>query len=335
MAIREARWDCTYCGTKGNLGRNKSCHHCGRSRPGGTKFYLPDDAAEVTDDQLLDKAGRGADWICAFCGTSNKSESKACRSCGAAREATSEEQEVKTYALGEVPTTGDMDLDEKEPASRAAVAGQKSKIKPLAIVGAAILAAACIAIVAFLIIGGKDVTASVDGFEWQRAIDIEAFRTVTEEDWSVPTGGRILSEREEKHHDEQVLDHVEVREEVCGQIDLGDGFIEDKMCTIEEEVFRQEPVYQPYYTYEIDKWIVVRTAQDGGSDHSPMWPRADLTDGEREGERSETYTIIFKDSEGEVRAYTIENIDEWEKFESNQGVVLKLNALGGISDVER
>lgn len=335
MAIREARWDCTYCGTKGNLGRSKSCHHCGRSRPGGTKFYLPDDAAEVTDDQLLEQAAGGPDWICAFCGTSNKSESTACRSCGAAREGTSEEQEVKTYALGEAPTTGDMDLDEKEPVPPADDAGQKSKIKPLAIVGAAILAVACIAIVAFIIFGGRDVTANIEGFEWQREIDIEAFRTVTEEDWSVPAGGRILSEREEKHHDEEVLDHVEVSEEVCGQIDLGDGFFEDKICTVEEPVYRQEPVYQPFYTYEIDKWIVVRTAQDGGSDHSPFWPRADLTDGEREGKRSESYSIIFKDSDREVRTFTVDDLDEWEKYESNQGVVLKLNALGGISEIER
>lgn len=335
MAIREARWDCMYCGTKGNLGRNKSCHHCGRSRPGGTKFYLLGDTAEVTDEELLEQAGSGPDWICAFCGTSNKSESTSCRSCGAAREGTSEQQVVKTYAVGEAPTTGDMDLEEKEPSAPADDSGQKSNLKPLAIIAIAILAVACIAFVAFLVFGGRDETATVEGFEWQRAIDVEVFRTVTEEDWSVPSGGRILSERQEKHHDEDILDHVNTRQEVCGQIDLGDGFFEDKICTIEEPVYRQEPVYQPFYTYEIDKWIVIRTLQDSGRDHSPFWPRADLADGEREGNRSESYTIVFKDSDGEIYTYSIDDLGEWEKFESNQGVVLKLNALGRISDVER
>jgi hypothetical protein len=98
-------------------------------------------------------------------------------------------------------------------------------------------------------------------------------------------------------------------------------------------VYRQESVYQPLYTYEIDKWIVVQTLQENGSDHSPYWPRADLAGDEREGERRGTYTIIFEDSDGEIRSHEL-SLDEWKKFENKQGVVLKLNAVGGISEVE-
>ena len=94
MAIREGRWDCQYCGTKGNLGRDKSCGNCGRSRPEGTKFYLPEGAEEVTDQRLIEQAESGPDWVCAFCASSNKSNATSCGSCGAAREATSVEQEV-------------------------------------------------------------------------------------------------------------------------------------------------------------------------------------------------------------------------------------------------
>jgi hypothetical protein len=332
MAIREARWDCQYCGNIGNLGRDKSCYNCGRSRPEGTKFYLPEDAEEVTDERLLDQFGSGPDWVCAFCRTSNKNEATSCRSCGATREATSAKQEVKTYALGEAPTSGDMDLSDPPPPPPPPAA--KSKISPVLIIGAVVLVVACLGLLAFLIFGGSDVTSAVDGFEWKRAIDIEDFRTVTEEGWDVPAGAIILSERQEKHHDEDVLDHVETRREVCGQIDQGDGSFADKYCDIEENIYRQEAVYQPFYTYEIDKWIVIRTAQDSGRDHSPFWPRADLKGDEQEGDRSETYTIIFKDSDGEVRSHTL-NLDEWQKFENKQEVVLKLNALGGISDIEK
>jgi hypothetical protein len=250
------------------------------------------------------------------------------------KETTSSKQEVKTYGLGEVPTSGDMSFDD-EPVRTAAPEepDKAARMKPLVIVGAAILAVVCIAIVAFLVFGGRDVTATVDGFEWQQEIDIEAFQTVTEEDWTLPTGARLLSEREAEHHTEQVLDHVETREEVCGKIDLGDGFFEDKICTVEDPVYRQESVYQPLYTYEIDKWIVVQTLQENGSDHLPYWPRADLTGDEREGERRGTYTIIFEDSDGEIRSLEL-SLDEWKKFENKQGVVLKLNAIGGISEVE-
>ena len=44
MAIREGRWDCQYCGTKGALGRHKACPVCTAPRERGTKFYLPKDA---------------------------------------------------------------------------------------------------------------------------------------------------------------------------------------------------------------------------------------------------------------------------------------------------
>jgi hypothetical protein len=225
-----------------------------------------------------------------------------------------------------------MDLDAEPP--REPVEPEKKKVSPLLIVGAVLLVIGCIAVLAFLIFGGDDVTSTVDGFEWERTIPIESFQTVTEEGWDLPSGARILSEREEKHHDEEVLDHVITREEVCGKIDQGDGFFVDKICTIEEPVYRTEAVYQPYYIYEIDKWIVVRTAQEGAGDHSPFWPRADLSNGEREGEREESYTIIFRDAEGEIRKHTLD-LDEWEQFELKQEVVLKLNALGGITDIER
>lgn len=333
MAIREGRWDCQYCGTTGNLGRDKSCPQCGRSRPEGTKFYLPKEATEVADETLVNQAGQGPDWVCAFCGTSNQSTAESCRSCGAAREGTSVEQEIKTYELDEVPTTGDMTIEERTPITPPQPK-KKTNIRPLVIVGAAILAVACVAVIAFLVFGGRDVNAEVTGFEWERTIDIEAFQTVTEEGWEVPAGAKILGERQEVHHTEDVLDHVETREEVCGKIDLGDGFFQDKICTIEEPVYRQESVYQPYYTYEVDKWIVVRTVKEQGADHSPFWPRANLTGEEREGKRNEVYTVLFEGSDGENLRYAAD-FEEWQKFERSQQVVVKLNALGAVSEIER
>jgi hypothetical protein len=101
------------------------------------------------------------------------------------KETVSSKQEVKTYGLGEVPTSGDMTFDD-EPLRTATPADpdKAARMKPLVIVGAAILAVVCIAIIAFLVFGGRDVTATVNGFEWQQEIDIEAFQTIIEEDWT-------------------------------------------------------------------------------------------------------------------------------------------------------
>jgi hypothetical protein len=238
---------------------------------------------------------------------------------------------VKTYSLDEVPTTGDMDFD--TPPTAPKPIEKKSRALPFTIIGA-VAVVLCIGFILIFFVLRKDAPSTVEGFEWERTVDVEAYRTVTEEDWEVPTGGRILSERQEVHHEEQILDRVETREEVCGKIDQGNGLFTDKICVSEEEIYRSEPVYQPFYTYEIDKWIVIRTLQDGARDHSPFWPRADLEEGEREGERYETYTVIFKDSEGKILKHEV-NLQEWQTFEVNQEVTLKLNPLGGITGIER
>lgn len=356
MAIREGRWDCQYCGTIGNLGRHRACQNCSRSRPQGTRFYLADDA-QVTDRKLQRQALVGPDWVCAFCGTSNAADINVCGSCGAPREGTSPVQQVQDYDLGKAPTSGDMTFTDDARADDQP-AKAKKKIPVIIAVAAGGLAILCLAIIAFLIFGGRESGATVSGFQWQRTVDIEQYQTVVEEDWQVPSEGRLLSSRQDIHHYDQILDHYETRQRqvseqvqvgtenyVCGQRDLGNGFFEDIQCsrpiyetqnrteTYEEPIYRQEPVYQPLYTYEIDKWVVVRTEQANGADHAPYWPRADLAEDEREGEQTETYVIIFTDEDGKVYEWET-SLAEWQLYERGQGVSLKLNALGEISEVE-
>lgn len=357
MAIREGRWDCQYCGTIGNMGRDRSCGNCGRSRPEGTKFYLADDA-EVSDKRLLEQARLGPNWICQFCHTSNAANITVCGSCGASREDASPSQQVKDYALGEAPTSGDMDLDQKPQAIKP---GKSSaKLPPIAIIGgAAAFLLLCIVLIAFFaIFGGKKEEASVSGFEWQRLVKVETFQTVTEEDWQLPVGGRLLSQREEIHHYDQVLEGYETsqrevseqvqvgeRTYVCGQRDLGNGFFEDIECTepvyetqsrtetYQEPIYASMPVYQPLYSYEIDKWVEVRTEEASGRDHSPFWPRADLSSDEREGDKSEKYIVIFSDGDGESYAWET-GLEEWQRYEIDQAVTLKFNTFGELSEVE-
>ena len=101
----------------------------------------------------------------------------------------------------------------------------------------------------------------------------------------------------------------------------------------EEPIYRDEPVYQPLYTYEIDKWIVVRTEESSSRDHSPFWPRANLGNDEREGETSEVYTVYFVDKDGDTIEWET-SLEEWQALELGQNVILKLNALGQVSGIE-
>jgi hypothetical protein len=360
MAVREARWDCQYCATTGILGRHKACTNCGRSRPEGTKFYLAGESDEVKDEKIVEQAKIGPDWVCQFCSSSNPANVDVCQSCHAPREGTSPQQQVKKYAVGMAPKSGDMDLD--QPVERPSTTPKKSSKATPAIgiigaIGGLLLLCICI-FAAFAIFGGQDAEATVSGFSWERTIAVEAFQTVVEEDWEVPAGGRILSQQQEIHHYDQVLDRYETRTRqvseqvqvgsrtyVCGQRDLGNGFFEDVECTepvyetqirtetYEEPIYRDEPVYQTKYTYEIDKWVVVRTAEADGRDHSPVWPVVNIGSDEREGERTEIYTVFFTDEEG--KEYSLELTEnEWRGYEMGQGVTLKLDAFGNLEEVE-
>jgi hypothetical protein len=357
MTVREGRWDCQYCAATGILGRFKSCNSCGRSRPEGTKFYLPADECAVSDAALLNQAQLGPDWVCEFCSSSNAANRTTCNAC-AAPKGTSPSQQVKEYQTGEAPRSGDMDMSAPPPPrSDKKQKKDKSGAPPW-------LWGGCAALVAFLFLCicgslilsrmNSDVEATVSQLQWERTIAVEAYQTVTESDWNVPTNGRLLSQREEIHHYDQVLvgyenrqrevsEQVQVGEEsyVCGQRDMGNGFFEDIQCSrpiygtqsrtesYQEPIYRQDPVYQTKYTYEIDKWVVVRTERANGARGQAQWPEMKLSAGEREGKRSEAYTVHLTDKNG--KSYSLEMpFEEWRRLEVGATYTVKVNAFGEI-----
>jgi hypothetical protein len=359
MTIREGRWDCQYCGATGIRGRHKVCPNCARSRPEGTTFYIPEDEKEVTEASLVAEAEKGADWICAFCSSSNPADLAVCRHCDAPREDTSAQQEVKTYGVGEAPRSGDMDLDAPPP-SRPQPTPTKAK-RPAGLMVVAIFAG--VIILAFLcggffLLRSSDETVMVEQFEWERDVEVEAYLTVEEEDWLVPEGGRqIDSRREVRRYDQKLIGYDTVQREVaeevqvgtntyvCGQRDLGNGFFEDIMCsepvyetryrteTEQVPIYENVPVYDTLYIYEIDKWVdEFEWVTASGMDQDPYWPEANLAANEREGTRSEEYLIVFVSEDGET--YTMEfSLDEWLAFEMNTAYELRVNALGNPVEI--
>ncbi|MFW6183941.1 MAG: hypothetical protein ACOC8X_09110 [Chloroflexota bacterium] len=359
MAIREGRWDCQYCGAKGLLGRDKVCPNCATSRPEGTKFYIPEDEAAVEDEKLLQQARKGADWICEYCSSSNPADLDACRHCAAPREGTSPQQEVKQYAPGEAPRSGDMTVPDphekyrQEPEPEPARKERPRWLAPAIAGGLLLLALLC----GFLFLRSDNVDVTVAGVSWERTVVVEALETVTEEGWDVPDGARLLDEREEiRRYDQVVVGHEtkqrEVSEEVqvgertyvCGQEDLGNGFFEDIECTepvyetqtrmetYEEPVYQQVPVYDTMYTYEVDKWVEARIEKAEGIDLQPQWPALTLAENEREGERQERYRIVFVDGEGKEYAMQLPH-NEWLQFEPSGRYQLKVNGMGQAVEV--
>ena len=345
--IIEGLWDCPYCGQKGIGGLTKSCPNCAHPQDAGTKFYLGE-KKEAMDAEKAKEYGKGADWTCAFCGSLNRYSSTNCNNCGAQRE----------------DSSGDyFENRRKEQAAQAPPAPppqprKKRKLWPLLLAVIAVIA------VVFLVTRPKDKATTVTDKTWQRAIEVEALTAVREQSWArAPENARNVTSRQAIRTYEQVLDHYE-EEAYDVPYDVLDGYdtyteYEDNgdgtYTEVEREepryrteyrteyrtvpVYRQEPVYDTLYEYDIDKWVHSRTEKAGGScyeprseliragewsvEAEPYWPDTRLGGSERENGRSEEYVLYFTDAKG--RSYSTRvTQDLWNKYSRDQGVELEV-----------
>ncbi len=83
----EGRWDCAYCGRTGIRARFDTCVACGKPRGKETFFYLPSNKEEaVLTKEEAEQTTNAPDWLCAYCGSYNRSDAPFCKKCGASQE---------------------------------------------------------------------------------------------------------------------------------------------------------------------------------------------------------------------------------------------------------
>ena len=333
MAIREGRWDCQYCGSKKLLGRQETCLGCGHKRGHGTKFYLAEGEPEVVDSEQLRRAKIGSDWYCEHCQNGNRNDTESCSQCGANRDSSVKPGVLPQEMLAHTKLN------------------KNSKL-PWLIMGVLFILP-----VILYILWPKPVTIRATNFSWERSINIETYKTVTEEDWDIPNGGREIKHWTDIKDHISVLDHyehrtrqVEIGERTynCGSRDLGNGYFEDITCSdpiygtesYDEPIYRNDPVYAIKYRYDIDKWIISDSKKASGNSREPYWPDLNLTKNsqnvlgsEREGERKEIYTVTFTSEEKKPKNYT-ERLDfsAWISFQNNQLYRAK-RSFGKLSDI--
>jgi hypothetical protein len=343
MAIREGCWDCGSCGSVGNRGRVVNCPGCGLPRPDGTRFYLPEDAPEVTDEAHLARARAGADWVCEHCAASASAREADCPGCGAPRGG-SETQDVHDYDLDDIPRDG----SERRVAPLAAV--PEKRRSPWA--GRGVLAA--IAAMLWWFFAPHEVSAVVDAKSWNRTLEVQAYRTIRESDWAVPSGGREVRSYRAIREYRQVLDHYETRERqvservqtgtrtyTCGTRDLGNGHFEDRTCTepeyetryrterYEEPIYRREPVYATKHDYDIERWVRDTVLASAGQADEPAWPATRLRERQREGERTEKYVLRFRDEDGDTYESPVA-LDQFQKLRVGAPVRIKVSRAGSV-----
>jgi hypothetical protein len=313
MAIREGRWRCPYCSGV-NRGAQLACKGCGATRDKDVGFFLEDEAPEVTDERLLAQARAGADWLCLFCETSNPPASAACGNCGAER--------------GKAPSRGVREIPlQATPA--AAPAAAPRRLGRLAALGLLLVLGFC-GWSALRALKTSEQQVRVAGFEWERSIEVEAYRTVREEAWEgeLPSGARPVARSREVHHRER--EQVGTRRVKTGTRDLGNGFFADVYA--EEPVYRERPVYGVRVRFDVDRWVHDRTERASGRDQSPAWPAAAVSTREREGARAESYVVLLQGRERSYR-YPIRDPARWASLREGARVTAVIRGSSSVVEI--
>ena len=378
--ILRTTWTCPYCETKID-GLIDKCPTCGRQKPQDITYEMNSKKEEISNEELKQAGinkeecdGKHKDWICDFCGSLNNYSAEVCAECAA----------PKTYATkeygGDKINTGrkiEMGVAQKEANQRKiendsylrTYAEQEKRDKALAIeqemkkieeqkakedknrkkrifFGSGI--ALLLMFLCCFCFAPKKESTKVSGFSWDRNITVEEYKTVKEEGYDVPTGGRIYDSEEVKIREDKVVDYYETVEvektrkvqtgtkEECDYIDGGNGTtIEEcedvpvygeETYIIEEEqpVYKYVPVYDTLYYYEIERWVNEKSYPSSGEDQKPYWnENYTLKDNQRDTKRNESYTVHYDNGDEVQKPY-----EEWKEIAIGDETILTKNRLG-------
>lgn len=348
MTIREGKWKCTYCDVM-NLGRDLKCTACGAVRDQDVVFIYDENAAQVVDEAELARANAGADWLCETCGTSNPNTRNECRQCSAPRGSSQSrpEQMVETPPLPPPPIP--------PPSS------SNAKRFLGGCLGLSAIVLFLFGVVMLYFTHSNEYQLTVTNVQWQRSVEVENLRTVTEQSWSdqVPSGARVISRHSEFYRTEhiQVGTHpvtktitekvqVGTKKVKTGTKNLGNGYFKDiyedkpvyenrsRTQTVQEPTYIDQPVYKDKVTYQVDRWQPSGSQQSQGQDNSPLWPKINEGATTRAGKRTEKYSVTFKNNKtGAIVSYEVP-LTEFTQLVPSSAWRITINNFGTIKEIK-
>lgn len=196
------------------------------------------------------------------------------------------------------------------------------------------------------------INVTLDRFKWELNIPKESFEWVEEDAYSIPEGGVEIS------HEDKITGYGTKKEKkwektgtqgtgvyyVCGRTtkDLGNGKSEvvETECEIEEDVFgwvehdvedRSQPTTVPYYTYKIQKWVVVDNCPSNGTDTNPEWAPCTLEDGQRFGSKTQLFTVWYTDDVDKQHSLISMDWNWFTGLHEGQVCTATRNGFGGLN----
>ncbi len=380
MEYIEMLWDCPACGTSEISALVRmTCPNCGHSIPDQSQWYAGN---RISDPEKLALARGDPYWVCSSCGRVNLATSPRCVGCQNPREESDAPYDVRD--LGHYLPRKSSDGSSEHPStssgtvtpdvsSKPKTASQSSKASPPLVyynpdvfsvetrtkvrdvlrVSAVLIV---LLLLGFFLFHTRKVDTRVSRYHWSRRIDIEVYAQVHEEGWSLPAGAyNVDSESRVREYREITETRTRTRTihhpQTCYR-DLGNGAVEEYDCghdsTETEEyqvVVGEEPIYDTWYSYDIDKWVYQRSVEAAGDDQAPYWPTYVLADeghqrlgAERVGRRSESYEVFLEtvetNSKGEHDIFTYHaTLDEFLRFKTGEIYTIQVNHFGWVTNV--
>lgn len=159
--------------------------------------------------------------------------------------------------------------------------------------------------------GGRRLSARIESHTWVRRISVEEYKSVSDAGWVAPTGAKIR-----------------------------------------RTTFAWNPADQktdPYYEYETLDWYPAHELVTSGAGLLPSWPAwpdpslsgaarggaAPALGDEREGRRTETYTVaLTTDDGGKYASYTTDLSEPlWRLLKDGQTVIVFVNHVGSVREI--
>lgn len=333
-------WDCQNCGTEKLLGiDHRHCPNCGTPQEPKRRYFPAEEDKVLAKDHIF----AGADKVCAACDAPNGARAEFCGTCGCPLDDAEEAARRKTQKAASPSAFAEDSAhaaeDEHEAARRKAneqrqrmmanlppepeEAPKKGKgglFAGLTGVLMLVFAIVCCGGLGFFFFWKQEASFTVAGHSWERTIEVETYKAAKKSDWKedVPSKANDVRCSKEEKGSKKVADG-----ETCStkRKDNGDGtFTEQEECRTK---YKEVPTYGEKCSYTVNDWVVTRTedASGQGLSSTPAWPEVSIKGNgkarlgnEREGDREQTYTVLFSGPEGKSYDCDFSNEGTWKGY---------------------
>jgi hypothetical protein len=335
--IVEEHWKCIAC-AEANPGRFLKCQKCGAPKHKSVEEAVDAEAAEVSDAALLEKANAGANWICAYCGSQDRTKAGRCGNCGA------KQDEAKAGTVTGAPSVG------ATPAPAALVALPVKKRRTGLFVALGLLGSCGLGV--GMCVMPHEKAAKVASTHWVYTVDLEHRELTHGSGFNAPSDAfnkRCEQRQNGTHNCEPYSCNSHSVNENCRPHDCnchkvthskGNGFSEvQEVCstcydqcpkTVQDTCYHQCPTYAQWCSYDAYQWNKLRTEKAEGDSAETHWPSGSEAQGpDQRAQKHEAYEVVF-DANGERYTHAPESLAEFRKYTRGASWKVKVNAAGTV-----